>query len=305
MIGEVIKEQRILKNISREELSQGICTEKYVYLIEKNERNPSAYILDQFSEKLGIDLFEYYQYLNAKNKALVVEYRKNFDRYVQLGDVEKLKKESIKASALDDFKCEPLVYDIIIINLLHKALFEGKTREPIIELKKIFETKELNIDRLTLINGYIVLATCYQLEGRLEESRQVLKDAYEMVRNKTEFSRYNTAVINVMISLNSFFYSDKAYDDLIVYSTRLLEFQEKNNEYNRIYYADFYLAFAYYNKNQLPKSKKHFMRGIHSASLFKNKMDINIITTMRDFNEAAEKLDIDSSYIKAFHKLKD
>ena len=92
MIGEIIKEQRNLINMSRETLAEGVCTEKYVYLIEKNERNPSAYILDDFSEKLGIDLFEYYQYLNFKNKSLVVEYKKQFDRYMQIGDIEKQKK---------------------------------------------------------------------------------------------------------------------------------------------------------------------------------------------------------------------
>lgn len=171
MIGEIIKERRIFKNMSRETLSEGICTEKYVYLIEKNERNPSAYILDCFSEKLGIDLFEYYQYLNFENKSLVVEYRKKFDRYIKLGDMEKLKEESLKASQLEDFKREPLSYDISIINFIHGALVEGKTSETIKALNEIFENEELNIDRLTLINGYIVLSTCYQLEGQKEKAK--------------------------------------------------------------------------------------------------------------------------------------
>ena len=67
MIGDIIKEQRTMNNMSRQTIAEGICSEKYIYLIERNERNPSAYILDQLSEKLGIDLFEYYQYQNFKN----------------------------------------------------------------------------------------------------------------------------------------------------------------------------------------------------------------------------------------------
>lgn len=303
MIGEIINEQRISLNMSRKTLSEGICTEKYVYLIEKNERNPSAYVLDHFSEKLGIDLFEYYQYLNFKNKSLVVEHKKKFDRYIKLGDIEKLKEESMKASQLEDFKCKPLSYDIIIINLMHGVLVEGKTSEAIKELNDIFETEKLNIDTLTLINGYIVLSTCYQLEGQLDKAREVLEIAYKMIKKKTEFSRYNTVIISVMISLTSLLYNAKEYDELIKHATDLIEFQEKNTEYNRIYYADFYLAFAYYNTDEFSKSKEYFMRGIHSASLFKNKMDINIIIGMRDFNQIVDKLDLDQYYIEEFYKL--
>lgn len=303
MIGEIIKEQRTLKNMSRKKLAEGVCTEKYVYLIEKDERNPSAYILNHFSDKLGIDLFEYYQYLNVKNKTLFAEYKKKFERYIQLGDVKKLKKESLKASQLEDFKHEPLSYDITIINLLYEALIEGKVNETIKKLTSIFKTKDLNIDTLTLINGYIILSSCYQLENKLDEAKEVVIIAYDKISNKMGFSRYNTVIINVLISLTSFLYNDKKYKELIKHSKELIEFQEKNGQYDRIYYAYFYLAFAYYKTNELSKVKEHFMRGIHSASLFKNKMDLNFIIKMKEFSEIADKFDINKYYIEHFYKL--
>lgn len=305
MIGEIIKEQRTLIDMSRKTLSKGICTEKYVYLIEKDERNPSAYILDQFSERMGIDLFEYYQYLNFENKTLVVEYRKKFERYMKLGDMEKLKAASLKAAQLEDFKCEPLSYDITIINLIYEALIAGKTSETIERLTDILKKKKLNIDTLTLINGYIVLSSCYQIEGQLDKAREAVEIAYDMIRNKMGFSRYNTVIVTVLICLTSFFYNAEEYDELIKYSKELIEFQEKYNEYNRIYYAEFYLSFAYYKTNQLSKSKEHFMRGIHSASLFKNKMDLGFITKMREFTEVVDKLDINQGFIEQFYKLLD
>lgn len=303
MIGEIIKEERILKNISRKTLSEGICTEKYVYLIEKNERNPSAYILNHFSEKLGIDLFEYYQYLNFKNKTQVIEHKRNFERYIQLGQIEKLKEETLKASQLEDFKSEPLIYDITIANLLYDALIQGKTSETIKKLKDILKIKKLNIDTLTLINGYIVLSSCYQIEGQLDKAREIVEVAYNMIKNKRDFSRYNTVIINVLISLTSFFYNAKEYDELIKYSKELLEFQEKYNEYSRIYYGEFYLSFAYFKTNKLSKSKEHFMRGIYSASLFQNKMDLNFIIEMKDFNEIVDKLNINQCFVEEFYKL--
>lgn len=305
MIGDIIKEQRLFKNMSRKTLSEGICSEKYIYLIEKNERNPSAYILNLLSERIGIDLFEYYQYLNFKNKTLVVEYKKKFERYIQLGNIKKLKEESVCASQLEDFKCEPLSYDITIIDILYEALIEGKTSESIKKLNNIFKIEKLNIDTLTLINAYIVLSTCYQIEGQLENAREIVEIAYDMVKNKISFSRYNTVTINVLISLTSCLYNTKKYKELIKYSKYLIEFQEKYNDYNRIYYADFYLAFAYYKTNKLSKSKEHFIRAIHSASLFKNKMDLNFIINMKDFNQIVDKLHINQYYIEQLYKLAD
>lgn len=301
MIGDIIKEQRTLNNMSRQTIAEGICSEKYIYLIERNERNPSAYILDQLSEKLGIDLFEYYQYLSFKNSIMVVEFKRKFERYVKLGDVEKLKQASLKAAQLEDFKSEPLIYDIEIINCLYEALVKGKTTKSIKQLTKILETPKLNIDPLTFVNGYIVLSTCYQLEGKLEEAKEVLYLAYELVKNKTKFPRYYTVIINVLISLTSFLYNSQDYEKLIHYSKILLDFHEKQNEYNRIYYADIYLAFGYYHTNNLEASKKHFYRGLLSTSLFKNQLDLDVMIQTKDFNKLLNEF-LEDKHIQLFYQ---
>ena len=163
---------------------------------------------------MGIDLFEYYQYLNYKDKRLVAEYKEKFERYIQLGDIEKLKEESLKAAQLEDFKEEPLSYD--------------------------------------------------------------------MVKDKKELPKYNTVIITVLISMTSLLYNAKEYNKLIKHSNKLIDFQEENGEYNRIHYVYFYISFAYYKTNNLTKSKEYFMRGIHSALLFKNKLDISYILKMED-----------------------
>lgn len=303
MIGDIIEEQRILLNMTRKELSEGICTEKYIYLIEKNERNPSAYILNNLSERLGIDLFEYYQYLDYENKDLVLEYKEKFERYIQLGDMEKLKEEGLKAVELEDFKREPLSYDIDIIKILHKILVEGKTTEGIKELNGILEIKELNIDNVTLINAYVALSTCYQIEGQFNKAKEAVEVAYEMIKNKAEFSRYRTVIITVLISFISLLYNLKEYDELIKHSNDLLAFQEKYSEYNRIYYVDFYMAIAYYKTNKLSKSKEHFMRGLHSALLFKSKLDMKYIAEIKEFKDVANKLEINQYLLEQFYEV--
>ena len=83
MIGPIIKEKRIAKGWTQQELAEGICTDKHIYLIETNQRNPSVKMLNKLSEKLEVDLFEYYQYFHFENPAIVLEYKRKIERYIE------------------------------------------------------------------------------------------------------------------------------------------------------------------------------------------------------------------------------
>lgn len=303
MIGDIIKKQRLLLDMSRKTLSEGICSEKYVYLIERNERNPSAYILNGFSDRLGIDLFGYYQYLNYDNKTKVFKHVENFERYSKTSDILKLKNESLEASELKAFQQEPLIYDIKVIDCLYKTIVLDEAEEAAKELNKIIETDELNIDPITLVNAYVALATAYQLEGLWEQAREAIEIAYDLIRDKTAFTRYNTVIISVLISVTSLLYNLEEYEELVKYSNWLMDFQEKYSEYNRFYYVEYYLAFAYYKTGDSVKARDHFMRGGYSALLFKNKIDIEFIMGMSGFKEITENLEIDPQFIEQLNQV--
>lgn len=305
MIGDIIKEQRLALNMSRKTLAEGICTEKYVYLIETKKRNPSTYILNSFSERMGIDLFEYYQLLSYKDKSAVADYKERFERYIQLGNLEKLREVSLEAAKLADFQVEPLSYDIVIIELVHRGLVLGETSQVIKELNDVFKQDKLNIDNITLINGHVLLASCYQMEGQLDQAAEVLKVAYDMIKDKGEFARYNTVIITVLISIASLLHNTEEYDELIQYSNVLRGFQEKYSEYNRIYYVDFYLAIAYYKTNELAQAKEHFEKGLYAALLFKSKLDTSYILMMEGFSEVADKLEINQYLLDQLYEILD
>ncbi len=46
--------------MSRKELAENICSEKYLYLIEKGDRTPSSEITRLLGDKVGVDIFKYY-----------------------------------------------------------------------------------------------------------------------------------------------------------------------------------------------------------------------------------------------------
>lgn len=93
------------------------------------------------------------------------------------------------------------------------------------------------------------------------------------------------------------------YEELIKYSTRLKDSQEKHREYNRFYYVDFYLSFAYYEMNDLERVFDHFMRDSYSAILFKNPVDVYFITQMPGFKIAAKNLQIEPKFIQQLYDI--
>lgn len=59
-IGEIIKHYRLQKKLSQEKLAQGICDRKYISHIELGKQIPTLDIVNQLSERLGVNLYETY-----------------------------------------------------------------------------------------------------------------------------------------------------------------------------------------------------------------------------------------------------
>lgn len=59
-IGEIIKHYRTEKGLSQQELAEGICTKKYISMLEHNKNIPTLDIINQLSQRLQINLYETY-----------------------------------------------------------------------------------------------------------------------------------------------------------------------------------------------------------------------------------------------------
>lgn len=304
-IGDIIKEQRTQLNMTQKELAKGICSEKYIYLIEKNERNPSAFILKDLNEKLSIDLFAYYSYSNYENSDLILKHRQNFDYYTENSDIISLRKESDQAAKLREFREEPLIYDIKMIRLSYKLNIEGKVKEAIKELKEIVLNEDIAIGNIALINCYVVLSTAYQYEAEWEKAEEAVRTAFDLVKNKTNYQRYTTTLISVYISLTAVYFNKGDYDRLIKTAYDLRNLHEKYNRFNRVYYVNFYLAYAYYEKEDSKKARAYFMDGVHSVLLFKNVIDIQHILNLEGIHKLADSLDVDAIYLQRFQEIVD
>lgn len=59
-IGEIIRHYRKERGLSQQELAEGICDRKYLSHIENNKNIPTLDIINQLSNRLGINLYDSY-----------------------------------------------------------------------------------------------------------------------------------------------------------------------------------------------------------------------------------------------------
>ena len=89
-IGEIIRHYRTEQHMSQEALANGICDRKYISKIETNKQIPTLDMVNQLSERLGVNLYENYslmlEHVNIETHKRIEELNKHFCRegYVQL-----------------------------------------------------------------------------------------------------------------------------------------------------------------------------------------------------------------------------
>lgn len=61
-IGDLIKKIRLSKSMTQNNLAKGICSVKQISRVEKNQSSPTAYLLHEIANRLGVEIFEYFPY---------------------------------------------------------------------------------------------------------------------------------------------------------------------------------------------------------------------------------------------------
>jgi len=93
-IGNLIYEIREKRLMSRAELAEGICSKKYIYMIENGERSPSIQILLGISKKLHFNFFDTISYLENESP---LKFKEIIGKYIKLR-IEGNKKNIIEYS---------------------------------------------------------------------------------------------------------------------------------------------------------------------------------------------------------------
>lgn len=262
-IGDIIKAYRDKQNFSRKELSGGICTEKFLYLIEKNERTPSAEVLRLLGNRLGMDFFEYFQYLDCQNPIKVREFLLQCDQLRRTGDFLKLDQLNEKMKELLDFAQKPWEYEIYVNQYLIQ-LHKGSDRQSIVkgveELLRHLEPKYADEEFTAKL--YIVLSIAYQALHDMENAERTLTAAEEIISNEKENARYNQIYITTKLTHMAWFQHTGDYKSAIEEGLKILRFQEETNAHERLNITYHFLASAYYLDGQQEIGVKWFEKAV-------------------------------------------
>lgn len=130
-IGEIIRHYRKEKGFSQEMLSSGICTRKYLSHIEKNKQIPTLYIINQLSERLGVNLYDTYALMLRHHSIDTHKKIEHLTHYLSGETSEDLIRLINEYKDLPDFQTgEPLQY-IKYASALYQANCLGNTKQSI------------------------------------------------------------------------------------------------------------------------------------------------------------------------------
>lgn len=271
--------------LTRKELAENICSEKYIYLIEKNQRSPSIETARLFSDKLRIDLFKYYYYLDCKDPVSVCESIEIFNKCRRTLDFESMNKATQEAELTHDFQNEPWSYEIFINKLMVDIFEKLKYRESIDcindSLSKIHHKYS---ESIYIANLNVLLSICYQHIGEFNHANDAIMVAHETIQKKQRSPHYEQLSIAVDINMMIMAYHKKDYDKVI----EMALFNESNpfkmNGYELSQFVFFLMAFAYYEKGLLEKAVIYFEKGLCASLICNKKIDMYYISKFKAFD---------------------
>ncbi|QHQ60545.1 helix-turn-helix domain-containing protein [Anaerocolumna sedimenticola] len=102
--GVFLRELRLSRNMTREQLAQDICTPKQIYRIEKGVYEPSLYLINQLSIKFNMDLNEYFKMYFTSNTIAGLEGINSINAAIEREDIQVIKSTIDKYEKMEDFK---------------------------------------------------------------------------------------------------------------------------------------------------------------------------------------------------------
>ncbi|WMJ90481.1 helix-turn-helix transcriptional regulator [Anaerocolumna sp. MB42-C2] len=149
--GEFLRELRLSRNMTREQLAQDICTPKQIYRIEKGVYEPSLYLINQLSIKFNMDLNEYFKMYFTNITILGLEGIKSINAAIEKGNMQLLRTIIDKYEKFEDFKKGENLQHIYYGKALCSALLDSDYKSSLDYCYKgiWIEYSEFNIDNIS------------------------------------------------------------------------------------------------------------------------------------------------------------
>ncbi|NLO18353.1 MAG: helix-turn-helix transcriptional regulator [Ignavibacteria bacterium] len=301
--GKLLRTIREEKNLSRAQLAEGICSEKYLYLIEKGERMPSATILRQLSQALQTDLFRYYRFIDYEDPVAVERVINEFMRAIRTSDY-KLRGQIVKeAEQLKAYKKPPWSYVLIGNRAMHNLIVKREYEAVYIELKDaIDKIKPVYEDTVFVATIYLAFSYSLQYLGQYEESYQYALLAERIHKESIGFyygdGLYYLAESRATI-LNNLYKLEK-YQKAVDYGEGLIKNLANVGTYARLEASLGYLAFSLYRLNRIEDAVLTLRKAMQLLMLTRNEFFLYYLLAEKDFKAIVKEFPSDDNILKEF-----
>ncbi|NDI35718.1 helix-turn-helix domain-containing protein [Chengkuizengella sediminis] len=275
-IGQKIREIRLKMNITQKQMCDGICTQANLSRIENGLCLPSSYIIQQFSERLGIDT----SYLLTNNQELQQDYIDEFYTVIRR-HLTSRDYESVLTMVQKEEK------NPIFSNIKHQQYFLLYKGLCIYYLQKKYnEAVQFIDDALSLRNhnGFynedeieilITKAMILYDHGDPKASISLYKKIITIINEKKELN--NKLIYNrVYYNYTRVLVDEKEFREGLKICIRGISFCKRF--YSMYYLADLYLnkATIHWNLNEKELCRKSLLRARELSDILDNKLIFDI-----------------------------
>lgn len=215
-IGPLIKALRKKNKLSAQALSQGICSTKYIYMIEHNERYPSADILHKLFHKLRFDYVKYLRYADLPDALKITELVTRIDMARDFGDMVTVKAFTSELYRMD-LKALKMYTDFNLLVVDHVVgVNDGECLQRCyqalnIEDYRAFDRGRLNQYDLNELYLYDYLAYLVYLSGDHEEGLRISKAIFQFFSLMDPMEAFDQFVTVNIIHLACLYQSEGDY----------------------------------------------------------------------------------------------
>jgi len=285
-LGRFMRSVRESRNLTMEEVSKGICTKKYIYLIEKDKRIPSVSILKMLGKKMEIDFFEYLAYIDCFDPIKVRNVLSEFTKLRKMNAYDQLEKLNNEIKMDMDFITEPWKYEVEYNTVMIYLLKYNNYRKALTLIYSVFEkgsiSKEFSEHDLKNVSGsliqfYNLLGIYWKHMGEYQKSISLFQKMYNFLISKRNLIEYRDIYINVTLNLMQVYFMTFEYVSINELSKELLEFQIKNVIIDRLSVNYAIQAASYYKLGEKTKAIQMFQKSMYLCIAFEQRMLIESI----------------------------
>lgn len=271
--------------MTRENLAKGICSSKYIYMLERGDRSPSVEMIAKIGEAMQEDLLRYIPYADCDDPVGVARIMEKINESNSHSDYLNLKALTQKAKTMEDFQRKPWS-DELQYNEIFCEVYELPWSVAILE--KVKEIILVNGGRVNmnddsegdlpnpLLKYYNLLAYYHFVAKDFDEAAWLIRHNYSRYKLLRHLPQYRESFISIGLNHLRTLAHSKSFAVMIDEAEDMIAFMRQVKSFDRLHAIHYYLSQAFYHTGRTDEAIREYARFIHAGSSGMNPVDFAV-----------------------------